>query len=70
VSGYRIYRGSASGNETLLVTVGDVLGYTDAAVSNGSTYWYQVAAVSARARVRVPARSSPSAAPLLPPRQA
>jgi fibronectin type 3 domain-containing protein len=47
VTGYRIYRGDRSGGETLLVTVGNVLSFTDTSVANGSTYWYQVSAVSA-----------------------
>ena len=47
VTGYRIYRGTSSGGATLLVTVGAVLSFTDTAVANGATYWYQVSAVSA-----------------------
>jgi hypothetical protein len=46
VSGYRIYRGSTSGSETLLAIVGTVLSYTDTAVVNGGQYVYQVAAVN------------------------
>jgi len=46
VSGYRIYRGTTSGSETLLATVGNVLSYTDAAVVNGGQYVYQVSAVN------------------------
>ena len=46
LSGYRIYRGSSSGSETLLAIVGNVLGFTDTAVANGGQYVYQVAAVN------------------------
>jgi predicted phage tail protein len=46
VIGYEIYRGSSAGAETLHATVGNVLTYTDAGLTNGSTYWYQVAAVN------------------------
>ena len=47
ITGYRIYRGGASNGETYLATVGNVLSYTDTAVSNGATYYYQVTAVNA-----------------------
>jgi hypothetical protein len=45
--GYAIYRGSSSGAETFLTRVNaGVLSFTDTAVANGTTYWYQVAAVT------------------------
>lgn len=46
VINYRIYRGTSSGSETLLTTVGNVLTYTD--TSNGSyrTSYYRVVAVN------------------------
>jgi len=47
IIGYNIYRGNASGNESLLDTVGLVLSYEDIAVSDGETYWYYVRAVNA-----------------------
>ncbi|MDW5562418.1 MAG: Ser-Thr-rich GPI-anchored membrane family protein [Methanomassiliicoccus sp.] len=47
ITGYKIYRGSSSGSETLLTTVGNVLTYTDTAVTNGVTYYYKVSAVNA-----------------------
>ena len=47
ITGYRIYRGTASGGETLLTTVGNVTSCTDTAVANGTTYYYQVSAVNA-----------------------
>jgi hypothetical protein len=47
VTGYRIYRATGSGSYASLVQVGNVLAYTDASVSNGTTYRYQVAAMSA-----------------------
>lgn len=47
VTGYRIYRGAASGAETLLATVGDVTSYADTSAPNGKTSYYQVAAVNA-----------------------
>jgi hypothetical protein len=47
VSGYRVYRGTASGDETMLTSVAGVTGYTDTATSKGTTYFYRVTAVSA-----------------------
>lgn len=47
VTGYRVYRGTASGGETLLAQVGNVTGYTDTAVANGTRYFYEVSAVNA-----------------------
>ena len=41
-----MYRGTASGNETLLTTLGNVTNWTDTGVTNGTTYFYQVAAVN------------------------
>jgi hypothetical protein len=46
VTGYLIYRGTASGGETLLATVGNVSTYTDGTAVNGKTSYYQVAAVN------------------------
>jgi hypothetical protein len=46
ISNYRIYRGTSSGGETLLATVGNVNSYTDTSVVNGLTYYYQVSAVN------------------------
>ena len=44
ITGYRIYRGTASGGETLLASVAVVTGYTDTTAANGTTYFYQVSA--------------------------
>ncbi|MCK4445436.1 MAG: right-handed parallel beta-helix repeat-containing protein, partial [Thermoplasmata archaeon] len=44
---YRIYRGNTSGGETFLIEIGDVDTYTDAGLTNGQTYFYQVSAVNA-----------------------
>ena len=46
ITNYRIYRGTSSGSEVLLVMVGNVLNYTDASVENGQTYYYRVSAVN------------------------
>ena len=48
VTGYNIYRGTASGAETLLARVGaNVVSYTDTSVTSGATYYYEVSAVNA-----------------------
>ena len=46
VTNYRIHRGTVPGGESLLATVGNVLTYSDNAVANGLTYYYEVSAVS------------------------
>src|SRR5256886_1920178 len=46
ITNYKIYRGTSSNGETLIATIGNVLTYTDTAVSNGVTYYYQVSAVN------------------------
>ena len=46
ITNYKVYKGSTSGGETLLTTLGVVNTYTDSAVTSGDTYYYKVAAVS------------------------
>jgi hypothetical protein len=47
MTGYRVYRGTTAGQETLFAALGNVLTYVDSAVSNGQTYYYQVTANNA-----------------------
>ena len=47
ITNYRIYRGAASGGESFLVEIGNVLTYQDSGLTNGQTYYYQVSAVNA-----------------------
>jgi fibronectin type 3 domain-containing protein len=47
ITGYRVYRGTSSGGETLLTTLGNVTSWTDNGAANGTTYYYQVSAVNA-----------------------
>ena len=46
ITNYRIYRGTTSGGEALLTTVGNVLTYTDTSLTNGQTYYYTVSATN------------------------
>ena len=47
ISGYTIYKGTAPGGEALLVSpAGTGTTYTDTAVTNWTTYWYQVIATN------------------------
>ncbi|MHB8512297.1 MAG: RCC1 domain-containing protein [Actinomycetota bacterium] len=46
ITNYKIYRGSASGAETFLTEVGNVTGYTDTGLTNGTTYYYKVTALN------------------------
>jgi fibronectin type 3 domain-containing protein len=46
VTNYNVYKGTVAGAETLLATLGNVLSYTDNAVTNGQTYYYRVSAVN------------------------
>jgi subtilisin len=47
ITGYAIYRGSAVGGATDFASVGPTQAYADTAVTNGTTYYYQVAAMNA-----------------------
>jgi len=48
ITSYSIYRGTSTGQETLLGTASSTArSYTDTAVVSGTTYYYQVAAVNA-----------------------
>src|SRR5271157_6592075 len=44
ITGYRIYRGTTSGGETLLATIGNVLSYTSIGLTNGQVYYFKVQA--------------------------
>jgi fibronectin type 3 domain-containing protein len=70
ISGYRLYRGTSSGSLALYQTLGVVSGYTDSAVTNGTTYYYQVSAVNAVGEgSRSTERSATPTAPITVPGQ-
>ena len=46
ITGYKLYRGTAAGGETLYKTLGTVTSYDDSVVTGGTTYHYRVAAVN------------------------
>ena len=47
ITGYNVYRGVATGGETLLVSLGLVTTYVDTSAATGSTYYFVVTAVNA-----------------------
>src|SRR5690606_26441091 len=47
VTNYKVYRGSSSGTESLLTTLGNVRSYVDTGLTNNETYYYKVSAVNA-----------------------
>ncbi|TLZ60410.1 MAG: hypothetical protein E6K13_08345 [Methanobacteriota archaeon] len=46
VTGYKVYRGTTSGSEALLASVGTVLTYVDTGATNGQIYYYQASALN------------------------
>src|SRR5207248_5678465 len=46
ITGYNVYRATASGAETLYRSLGVVNTFTDTGLTNGTTYYYKVAAVN------------------------
>ena len=71
ITGYKVYRGTSSGNETLLTTLGTGTSWTDTNVTNGTTYYYQVSAVnsvgeSSRSSERSATPVAPATAPGAP----
>ena len=47
ITGYNIYRGIASGGESLLTSLGNVTSFKDTSTTRGQTYYYIVRAVNA-----------------------
>src|SRR5438309_9192559 len=64
ITNYRVYRGFSSGGETLLTTLGVVTSYSDTAVTNGVTYYYEVSALNNVGEG--PRSSEASATPIAP----
>ena len=46
VSGYQVFRGTVSGSLVQVATLGNVLTWNNTGLTNGQTYWFQVAAVN------------------------
>jgi titin len=46
VTHYRIHRATTSGGEAVLVTLGNVLTYTDTGLGNAASFYYEVSAIS------------------------
>ena len=58
VTGYRIYRGTASGGEAPIATIGPATSWGDTSVSAGTLYYYRVAAISGVGEGALSTRSS------------
>ncbi len=65
ITNYNVYRGTDGVNFTPLITLGNVLAYTDSTAANNTTYYYQVTAVNAGGES--PASNQVSALPMPPP---
>ena len=70
ITGYKIYRGTSSGGETLLTTLGNVTSVQRHERLNGMTYWYQVTAAELARRERRARTSSRRCRSRPPPRRA
>ncbi|MHB8587000.1 MAG: fibronectin type III domain-containing protein [Thermoplasmatota archaeon] len=46
VTGYKLYRGTSSGSESLYQTLGLQTSYVDTGLPNGSTYWYYLTTIA------------------------
>ena len=73
ITGYEVWRGTTSGTTSLVTPVGLTTTYTDTTVTNGTTYYYRVAAVNAvdtgpgsNERSATPAPPPPPTAPGAP----
>ena len=64
ITGYTVYRGTSPGTASQLTTVAPSLSYVDSGVSNGTTYYYQLAATNAYGSG--PRSSEVSATPMAP----
>ncbi len=47
VTGYKIYRGTTTGNTAYLTTIGAHIAFSDSALTNGMAYYYRVSALNA-----------------------
>ena len=65
ITNYTVYRGTSSGGETLLTTLGTVLTYVDPGLANGQTYYYEVTATNGVGEG--PKSTEASATPTAPP---
>ena len=59
INGYNVYRSTASGSETLLVSLGVVSAYNDSGLTNGNAYYYRITAVNLMGEsIQCPERSA------------
>jgi hypothetical protein len=68
VTGYKIYRSTSSGSETLLASPpGTGTSYTDSSAANGTTYYYKVSALNAVGEGPLSNEASGTPTDLVPP---
>jgi len=68
ITGYKLYRSTTSGGSYALIASPSELTYTDAGLSNGQTYWYEVSAVNVigEGAQAGPISSTPATVPTAP----
>ena len=62
ITGYKLYRSTTVGAETLMANMplaSDATAFDDEGVTNGTTYYYRVAAINAADEGRYPSSSTP-----------
>ena len=72
ITGYKVYRGTSPGSESLLPTIADHRSttYTDTTAANGTTYYYKVTAVNALGEGPLSNEASATPAAVVAPRRA
>jgi len=65
---YRIYKGTFSGNESLLTTIGNVLTYSDTNLTNGRRYYYRISALNeiGEGNLSIEVHATPATKPHVP----
>ncbi len=67
ITNYKVYRGTTSGGESPLATIGNQTKYTDQSVAGGVTYYYTVTAINAIGESGFSNEASPPTPPTTPP---
>ena len=65
ITGYKVYRGTSPGTETLLTTLGNVNAYNDTSVNPSTVYYYKLTALNSMGES--PSSNEANATPTIPP---